>query len=149
MPSEGGNVDGTLADTNRVFDGIACNDRHMTTHLDTEESYIHFQTPPFIEWSRENTIEFWFKVTDPAVYEQDVLLFSMISNENNPQLYYHVYIQNGDLKCAPFGTASFKDPILTFTQFSLENQDTYGWWHVSCSYNFQKTAKGTLFNTNL
>ena len=92
MPSEGGNVAGTLADTNLIFDGIACNDRHMTTHLDSEESYVRFVTPPFTEWSRENTIEFWFKITDPAVYNQDVLLFSMISSESNPQLYYHVYI---------------------------------------------------------
>ena len=84
MPSEGGNVAGTLADANRIFDGIACNDRHMTTHLDTEESYIRFVTPPFAEWSRENTIEFWFKVTDPAMYDSDMLLFSMISNESNP-----------------------------------------------------------------
>ena len=60
----------------------------------------------------------------------------MISSENNPQLYYHVYIENGDLKCAPFGASFFKDPILTFTQFRYENQDTYGWWHISCSYKF-------------
>jgi len=74
-------------------------------------------TPPFSEWSRQNTIEFWFKVTDPDVYKKNVLLFSMISSENNPQLYYHVYIQDGSLKCAPFGTKSFRDPVMTFTDF--------------------------------
>lgn len=81
VPSQGNNVVGTLADTNQVFDGIACNDRHMTTHLDTSNSFVRFYTPPFDEWSRENTIEFWFKITDPAVYNQDVLLFSMISSQ--------------------------------------------------------------------
>ena len=88
------------------------------------------------EWSTENTIEFWFKINDPKVYQQDVLLFSMVSSENNPQLYYHVYIYDGDLKCAPFGNKSFKDPIITFTKFAAENQDAYGWWHISCSYQF-------------
>ena len=46
-PSEGSNLVGTLSDSNRVFDGIACNDRHMTTQLDSPESYIRFYTPPF------------------------------------------------------------------------------------------------------
>ena len=73
----------------------------------------------------------------------------MVSGAKNPQDYYHVYIQAGELKCAPFGTQSFKDPIITFTQFKLANQDTYGWWHISCSYSFQQSAKGTLFNTNV
>ena len=56
----------------------------MTTHLDTEESYINFATPPLGEWSSENTIEFWFKVEDLNLYRQDALLFSMISSESNP-----------------------------------------------------------------
>ena len=36
-----------------------------------------------------------------------------------------------------------------FTDFNKENEDIYGWWHVSCSYAFQQTAKGTLFNTQV
>lgn len=53
------------------------------------------------------------------------------------------------MKCAPFGNRSYKDPIITFDQFKAENADTYGWWHVSCSYAFQQTAKGSLFNTKV
>ena len=79
VPAEGTSVLGTLADTRIIFDGIACNDRHMTTHLDSSDSFISFYTPPLQEWASENTIEFWFKVEDPAVYTQDVLLFSMVS----------------------------------------------------------------------
>ena len=40
----------------------------MTTHLDSEESYINFNTPPLREWSSENTVEFWFKVDDFDLY---------------------------------------------------------------------------------
>ena len=149
LPSEGGSMDGTLSDTKQIFDGIACNDKHITTQLSTASSYISFNTPTLKEWSRENSIEFWFKVTDPTAYSQDQLLFSMVSGEKNAQDYYSIYIQNGQLKCAPFGTASFKDPVIVFTQFKLANQDVYGWWHVSCSYSFQQSAKGTLFNTNV
>ena len=68
-----------------------------------------------------------------------MLLFSIVSSEKDPYLYYHVYIQNGDLKCAPFGKSqeSHKDPIISFSDFSEENADTYGWWHITCSYSFQ------------
>ena len=31
----------------------------------------------------------------------------------------------------------------------MSNQDTYGRWHVSCSYLFQQSAKGTLINSNI
>lgn len=67
----------------------------MTTHLDSDDSYINFTTPPLTEWSSENTVEFWFKVEDLGLYRQDALLFSMISSESNPQLYYHIYIEAG------------------------------------------------------
>lgn len=45
----------------------------------------------------------------------------MVSNNENPQDYYRIYIQNGELKCAPFGTRSYKDPVITFSQFKFEN----------------------------
>ena len=40
VPSEGGSVAGTLDDESFEFDGIACNDRHMTTHFNESDSYI-------------------------------------------------------------------------------------------------------------
>jgi len=43
-------------------------------------------------------------VEDPAAYTEDQLLFAMVSSVKNPQDYYHIYIQEGELKCAPFGT---------------------------------------------
>jgi hypothetical protein len=50
-------------------------------------------TPTLKDWSKANTVEFWFKVQDSALYEQSVMLFSMVSNENsNPAPYYHIYI---------------------------------------------------------
>ena len=74
----------------------------------------------------------------------------MTSNEiKNPVSYYHIYIERGELKCAPFGTATYRDPVIVYTDFNQDNEDLYGWWHVSCSYAFQKTAKGTIFNTNI
>jgi len=60
-----------------------------------------------------------------------------------------VYVQNGVLTCAPFGSVSINDVRLSFTQFSLDHEDTFGWWHVTCSYSFQKQARATLFNTNV
>ena len=45
----------------------------------------------------------------------------MVSSVSNPQDYYHIYIENGDLKCAPFGNKSSKDPVITFDKFKLTN----------------------------
>ena len=73
----------------------------------------------------------------------------MVSNTQNPQDYYHVYIQNGELKCAPFGNRNYRDPVISFSLFKEENADTYGWWHVSCSYSFQQSAKGSLYNSKV
>ena len=36
-----------------------------------------------------------------------------------------------------------------FTPFSEENEDVFGWWHISCSCKFGETAKGTIFNTRI
>ena len=89
VPSEGGNVAGTIDDVDNIFDGIACNDKHMTTYFNDEESFITFSTPELSEWSKENTIEFWFKLENPKLYSKSISLFSMSTNESNsPALYY-------------------------------------------------------------
>ena len=50
------------------------------------------------------------------------MIFTMF-DENGSLPYYTVYIEEGVLKCAQFGRSSFKDPILTFSDFSLSNKD--------------------------
>ena len=47
-----------------------------------EDSFVQFMTPELESYSKQNTIEFWFKLRDPALYEQNVSLFSMHGNEN-------------------------------------------------------------------
>lgn len=66
---------GPNADTNagtfnalNKFDGVACDDGHMTLQLQTSDSFLRFNTPSFQMWQSESTIEFWFKVKNKAVY---------------------------------------------------------------------------------
>ena len=92
-PEEGGNLAGTLQDDTDVFDGIACNDRHMTLRLADSDSRVTFLTPGLITEQVSNTVEFWFKVDDDFLYESNSMLFSMVSSRENPLLYYHIYIQ--------------------------------------------------------
>jgi hypothetical protein len=63
--------------------------------------------------------------------------------------YYEIFIQDGMLHCAPFGQASLNDPLISFSDFKEENEDKFGWWHVVCSYSFQKQIKGWLYNTKV
>jgi hypothetical protein len=50
------------------FDGIACDDGHMTLKLDGPESYLRFTTPERQMWQSESAIEFWFKLDDKSNY---------------------------------------------------------------------------------
>jgi hypothetical protein len=67
---QGPNTDpkaGTFA-AKSMFDGITCNDGHMTMQLQDKDSYFRFNTPSFDMWQSESTVEFWFKLTDKTVY---------------------------------------------------------------------------------
>lgn len=63
--------------------------------------------------------------------------------------YYELFVQNGVLYCAPFGSQSINDVKLAFSQFNQPNEDKFGWWHASCSYSFQKITRASLFNTKV
>ena len=41
---------GTLAYQGQLFDGIACNDKHMTVKLDKKTSFLRFNTPNLKDW---------------------------------------------------------------------------------------------------
>ena len=49
---------------------------------------------------------------------------------------FEIFIQGGELVCAPFGTEQIRDPVISFEEFSMENADQFGWWHISCSYSY-------------
>jgi hypothetical protein len=133
-----------------MFDGIACNDSHMTLKLGGAESFFRFSTPKREMWQSESTIEFWFKITDKSVYTASEKFYILSMRDSGGKYpYYEVFVQNGVLFCAPFGSASINDSKLSFNLFGARNEDQFGWWHVSCSYSFQKVARGTLFNSNV
>ena len=48
------------------------------------------------------------------------------------------------LTCAPFGS---KKTFVSFPEFTHANQDDYGWWHLSCSYQHKKFVQATLYNS--
>lgn len=99
------------------FDGIACNDGHVFPKLTKKSSFLRFNTPDHGAWLSEGTIEFWFKVNDPLQYEENSQLFSLY-DEINDQDFFEIFIQGGELVCAPFGTRSVRNPIVAFTQFT-------------------------------
>lgn len=45
------------------FDGITCDDDHVTLQLSTYQSSFSFRTPEQSDWMSETTIQFWFKLT--------------------------------------------------------------------------------------
>ena len=53
---------GTMDYAGQLFDGIACDDKHITLRLDEKTSHLRFATPTLTDWSAENTIEFWINI---------------------------------------------------------------------------------------
>lgn len=54
--------------------------------------------------------------------------YELIDNEN--------YVMHRAFMIAPFGRASQEtdDILMVFKTDVLENEDEFGWWHLSCSY---------------
>jgi hypothetical protein len=99
-----------------MFDGIACNDGHMTLMLEKGNSYFRFNTPSHSMWQSESTIEFWFKLSEKAAYKsQDKFYLLSMRDSGGKYPYYEVYVQNGVLTCAPFGSMSINDVRLSFS----------------------------------
>ena len=130
-----GLVGGTF-EAESLFDGIACNDRHMTTMLANETSFIRFNTPTLTQWQKENTFEFWFKLNDLDQYTENNQILS-IKDQTHEFIFLQIYIEDEDLVCAPFGVVNSRDPTLRFTDFKTSNVDVQEWWHISCGYEFQ------------
>ena len=72
-----GQYGGTFDYSGQIFDGIACDDKHITTKLDEKDSYLRFNTPDLVDWSAENTIEFWFKFKEDSAYDESGMIFTM------------------------------------------------------------------------
>ena len=73
---------GTFEYSGMLFDGIACDDKHITLKLDEKTSYLRFRTPTLEDWSAENTVEFWFKFDEDRLYEGNRMLFTMTDEFN-------------------------------------------------------------------
>ena len=81
-----GLVGGTFEAENQ-FDGIACNDKHITMKLENGDSFIRFSSPKLSQWSRANTVELWFKIDDELLYTEDNMLLS-VSDQGSSFPYY-------------------------------------------------------------
>ena len=52
----------------RTFDGIACDDGHLTPFLGAAPSSLRFNTPDMDDWLSEATVEFWIRPTYEDFY---------------------------------------------------------------------------------
>ena len=63
--------------------------------------------------------------------------------------YMMVYMQGGELVCAPYGIDIPSNPIVTIKGFSQNNTDSWGWWHVTCSVDGGQRVRMTAYNTQV
>lgn len=48
--------------------------------------------------------------------------------------YWFIFIRSGELNIAPFGLNKLTEPTIVFKDFTEENSDDLGWWHLSCYF---------------
>lgn len=84
---EYGQKQGSMLEDREFFDGITCDDRHMTVQLDNSTSQSIDFNLPYVNTTEEGnatTVQFWFKLTDKFFYEaaeirkmQDIRIFEI------------------------------------------------------------------------
>ena len=92
---------------------------------------------------RALTVEFWFKLNTARNYNSYSHIFSLHDGRDT---YMEVFIAKEKLVCALFSKSKKKRPYITFDTFTRDNADSFGWWHISCSYRARHILKGVLFN---
>jgi hypothetical protein len=149
---------------NLRFDGVTCDDGHMTVRLDRNKTDISFTTE-FPEENGEATVQFWFKLGDKKYYSPkeiyNVYDVNILDMRFNKTAYLQVFLRDKHialggglfnstrhLLIAPFGRSAIQDDdqVLVFSQLLSKNEDEFGWWHLSCSYR-ESEVECTLHNT--
>lgn len=116
----------------------------------TEVSSFRFETPPMSDWMSETSVSFWFKLEDWAIAGEDKLsLTQSIFTMQSPsqfESYWFIFLRGGELAVAPFGLNKLSEPTLLFGEFTEDNADQSGWWHLACYYQFYAKIECTLHN---
>ncbi|CDW85845.1 UNKNOWN [Stylonychia lemnae] len=145
---------GLYSNQKSLFDGIACNDGQTVPNLRGQNSYIYTKTLTQDSQLSNVTVEFWFKqglnTTQSQLISNTKYLFSLQGVQRAREYFTIVYDSTQQkLICAPFGITSITSPQIGFTQYTQANKAKSGWYHIACSYEYQKDLIGYLSNSKL
>ena len=126
---------------------------------------IKFDMSILVGKTNTYTVEFWFKADTQKfkeVTQERTFLFMMngraegIPQERLSRFAMNVmaiYVENGELKCAPFGfdqkTGELKDPTTVLTYTGVNPLTEEKWQHITCIYLQNKYVKGQYLAINL
>ena len=86
------------------------------------------------------TVEFWFRPdVEKLSAENQTVLFTLHSVFND-QEYLTVYVEDGQLTCAPLGRESVSEAKLNYTGIDILTNDK--WHHITCSYYGRRYVTG-------
>lgn len=77
-------------------------------------------------------------------------IFKILNFKAENQNYWQVTVFNEakSLIVNPFGELALERPDLRLS-FNIEDPDEFGWWHLSCSFAYQRELKCILHNKRL
>lgn len=139
------------------YDGVTCDNHHMTLRLERDKADITFKydyQDDTVPKREQSSIQFWFKLGDSSYYYPansrtytEVPIFEM-TDRVSKQVYWSVFLMDSftnvdgerknvrELVISPYGrsrTGDMQDFSVIFDNLSYENEDDEGWWHLSCS----------------
>lgn len=84
----------------------------------------------------------------PYQLSQDGTIFSLWSDDTQ-QSYMQIAVDEGQLKCFPFGIDSTTDDsqVVVYSDYSYQIIDISGWVHISCSFSSNTQAQGSMFTS--
>ena len=149
-----------------AFDGVTCTDSHSTVLLERNAANLVIN----LESELPKTVQFWFKLFDKADFypgkasNTQIVFFQIESQQNLGNPVWEVFLNDAyakvdsvgsytiqrTLQIAPFGrrTTESQNTVLSFPEFKLENEDEFGWWHLSCTLTAEQ-SECYLSNRNL
>ena len=161
---------GTLQATKTQWqDGTCPNPETPLMYLNGQGS--KFSMAVLVDETKEYTVEFWFKADlanaatmieankDAETGVSTTFLYMMSGQELSSEVSdfirakdaMAIYVEDGTLKCAPFGynQEGAEDTILTYDLGGENPLTVDAWQHITCTYIWQKFVKGQYLAVNI
>lgn len=104
-----------------------------------------------VDKTSEYTVEFWFKafssVADALEQDNNGLTYLFRMEDQDRKRAMDIYVENNELKCAPFGQTSDAGTVLNYE--GIDPLRTKEWQHITCILVNDRYVKGQYLKIDI